>query len=185
MPTDRAHAYDAVLPHLDAAYNLARWLVRSDQDAEDIVQDACVRALRSIASLRGDDARPWLLAIVRNRCWDWLREHRQGETEVAFDEEVHGTGASSVDGDGAARWSDPQAALERARDRQRIDAALAQLPVAFRECVVLRDVEDLSYKEIARVADIPIGTVMSRIARGRALLLRHLTDPGPEHCNEL
>jgi RNA polymerase sigma-70 factor (ECF subfamily) len=182
-PTESARAHDAVLAHLDAAYNLARWLVRDDHDAEDIVQDACVRALRSIDSLRGDNARPWLLAIVRNRCWDWLREHRRDEASVAYDDELHGAHATQdaqADADAAIRWSDPQAALQRAQERRLIDAALTRLPAVFREALVLRDIEDLSYREIARIADVPIGTVMSRLARGRKLMLRELAERAPE-----
>jgi len=163
---------EVVLVHLDAAYNLARWLSRSDTDAEDIVQDACLRALRSFDGFRGDSARPWLLAIVRNATYDWLRQNRKGAQEEPYDEEFHG-GLDTVSF-AAADTPGPEAKLERAELRRQIDDALARLPVAFREVVVLRDIEDLSYREIADVAQIPIGTVMSRLARGRRLLMTYL-----------
>lgn len=163
---------EVVLVHLDAAYNLARWLSRSDTDAEDIVQDACLRALRAFDGFRGDSARPWLLAIVRNATYDWLRQNRSGAQEEPYDEELHG-GLDTVSF-AAADAPGPEAKLERAELRRQIDDALARLPVAFREVVVLRDIEDLSYREIADVAQIPIGTVMSRLARGRRLLMTYL-----------
>jgi RNA polymerase sigma-70 factor (ECF subfamily) len=164
-----------VLSHLDAAYNLARWLSRSDTDAEDIVQEACLRAFRSFDGFRGDSARPWLLAIVRNSCYDWLRRNRRGDGDEAYDEEVHGGIDATPTAPGLAS---PEALFERAETRQRIDAAIAHLPAPFREVVVLRDIEDLSYKEIADVAQVPIGTVMSRLARGRRLLMSYLAQPG-------
>ncbi len=162
---------EIVLSHLDAAYNLARWLSRSDTDAEDIVQDACLRAFRAFDGFRGDSGRPWLLAIVRNSCNDWLRRNRRGDAEEAYEEELHGgVDAAPL----AAGLASPEALFERAELRERIDAALAKLPVPFREAVVLRDLEDLSYREIAQVAQVPIGTVMSRLARGRRLMLTYL-----------
>jgi RNA polymerase sigma-70 factor (ECF subfamily) len=156
------------LPHLDSAYNLARWLTRNDHDAEDIVQEAYLRAFRSFGGFRGDDARPWLLAIVRNTCYTWLKEHRRAEVEVPYDDDVHGGGDSALD-------VNPEAILARLDDVRLVDEALAQLPVGYREVVVLRDIEDLSYKEIALIAGLPMGTVMSRLARGRKLLVTHLT----------
>jgi len=163
-----------VLSHLDAAYNLARWLSRSDTDAEDIVQEACVRAFRSFDGFRGDSARPWLLAIVRNSCYDWLRRSRKGDGDEAYDEEIHGgIDATPM----VTELAGPEALFERAETRQRIDTAIARLPAPFREVVVLRDIDDLSYKEIADVAGVPIGTVMSRLARGRRLLMSYLAQP--------
>ena len=162
---------EVVLPHLDSAYNLARWLTRNDHDADDIVQDAYLRAFRAFAGFRGDNARPWLLAIVRNTCFTWLKRHRRAEVEVPYDDELHG-GDEVCDG---ASDSNPETILARLDNVRIVDAALAQLPVGYREIVVLRDIEDLSYKEIAQVADLPIGTVMSRLARGRKLLVKHLT----------
>ena len=150
-----------VLPHLDAAYNLARWLTRSDADAEDVVQEACVRALRFFGSFRGDDARGWLLAIVRNSCYDFLRRRRPQELTGAFDEEIH----TAVE-----QTQTPEALLLRRADRAMVRQALETLPLAWREVIILRELEGLSYKQIADVAGIKIGTVMSRLARARARL---------------
>ncbi len=166
---------DMALPHLDSAYNLARWLTRDDHDAQDIVQESYLRAFRSFGGFRGDNARPWLLAIVRNTCYTWLKQHRRAEVEVPYDDDIHG-GEDRVDGGGGgAHDTNPEAILARLDDVRLIDEALQRLPVGYREVVVLRDIEDLSYKEIAAVAGLPIGTVMSRLARGRKLLVTHLT----------
>ena len=155
---------EKVLPHLDAGYNLARWLTRNIDDAEDVVQDACVRALKYAGSLRDGDARAWFLTIVRHAFYDWVR--RNGPAEIAPDD---GTAIDMTADDSAV---DPErAALRSAESRLLADAA-AELPAAYREVLVLREMEDLSYKEIANVADIPIGTVMSRLARARGLLQR-------------
>ena len=165
---------DLVLPHLDAAYNLARWLARDTHDAEDVVQDACVRALKYVGSVHGGDARAWLLTIVRHAFYDWCRRNRP--VEIARDD---GSAIDSAVDPGA---TDPeQAALRRSETKVLADA-IAELPLAFREVLILRELEDLSYKEIARVADIPVGTVMSRLARARALLqgsprLRAIREP--------
>lgn len=150
-----------VLPHLDAAYNLARWLTRSDADAEDVVQEACVRALRFFGAYRGDNARGWLLAIVRNSCYDFLRRHRPQELTDAFDEEIHTVVEDT---------QTPEALLLRRADRAMVRQALETLPLAWREVIILRELEGLSYKQIADVAGIKIGTVMSRLARARARL---------------
>ena len=158
--TDRARYEALVLPHFDAAYNLARWLTRNDHDAEDVLQEAMLRAYRHFDSLRGE-ARPWLLAIVRNACWTWLRANRPAEI-VAGDDEVE----SDAPG--------PEALAAREFDRRALNAAIVGLPLPFREALVLRELEDLPYKEIARIAGIPIGTVMSRIARARRLLAQAL-----------
>jgi len=164
---------EIALPHLDAAYNLARWIARSDTDAQDIVQEAFLRAFKSFHGFRGTSARPWLLAIVRNTCYTWLRQHRGSRLEVPYDDAVGSDEAAEpypVDGD-----ANPEALLAASEERQTFDAALDSLPAEFREAVILRDVEDLSYKEIAAVAAIPIGTVMSRLARGRRMLFAALT----------
>ena len=150
-----------MLPHLNAAYNLARWLTRNDHDAEDVVQDAYLRALRFFGGFRGDDARAWLLAIVRNTCYDFLRRHRSQEVTDVFDEDLH----SAVD-----QHETPEAALLRRVDQLRVRQALEELPLAWREVIILRELEGLSYKQIADVAGIKIGTVMSRLARARARL---------------
>jgi len=165
---------EVALPHLDSAYNLARWLTRDDHDAQDVVQEAFLRAFRSFDGFRGDNARPWLLAIVRNTCYTWLKQHRRAELEVPYDDDLHG-GEGHGDNLGAiAPDNNPEAILARLDDVRLVDEALQRLPVGYREVVVLRDIEDLSYKEIALVAGLPMGTVMSRLARGRNLLALHL-----------
>lgn len=165
----RARFEALALPHLDAAFNLARWLARDDQDACDIVQDAFLRAFNAFDGLRGDNARPWLLAIVRNTCFSWLARNRAGALQVPYDEEMH----APADCD-----ADPEQLALCADERSRVDAAIALLPLEFREVVVLRELEDLSYKEIAAVLAIPMGTVMSRLARGRRLLAQALGADG-------
>ena len=165
---------EVALPHLDAAYNLARWLSRNDDDAQDIVQEAYLRAFKSFDGFRGESGRPWVLAIVRNTCYTWLRQHRNAQLEVPYDDEMPATeSAEQSYPDG--RSGNPEAIVAASEDRRLFDAALAGLPIEFREAVVLRDVEDLSYKEIASVAAVPIGTVMSRLARGRRMLYAALT----------
>ncbi|WNC88307.1 RNA polymerase sigma factor [Paraburkholderia sp. FT54] len=155
-----------VLPHLDAAYNLARWLCGNASDADDVVQEAFMRAFRFFDTFRGDSARPWLLAIVR-RTWytEWRRRASSHET-VEFDDTMDD---ATFDG-----WSvggaDPQALLIRDEDTKLVHEALAQLPVEYREVLMLRELEEMGYREIAAVADVPIGTVMSRLARGRRKL---------------
>ena len=161
MNAERERFERTVLPHLDAAYNLARWLTRNDHDADDVLQDAMLRAYRHFAGLRGEP-RPWLLAVVRNACWSWLQANRPAEVEPLGDELAD----DSIPG--------PEAALARTLDRRLLNEAIAALPVQFREVLVLRELEDLSYRDIARVAGIPIGTVMSRLARARRLLTESL-----------
>src|SRR4051812_23112153 len=148
-----------VLPHMDAAFNLARWLTRNDHDAEDVLQEAMMRAHRYVDSLRGD-ARPWLLAIVRNACFTWLKANRPAEivTDVEADERP------------APEEAGPEALAVREADRRLLNEAIAALPVQFREVLVLRELEDLSYKDIARITGAPIGSVMSRLSRARRLL---------------
>jgi RNA polymerase sigma-70 factor (ECF subfamily) len=151
----------AVLPHLDAAYNLARWLTRNDHDAEDVVQEAIVRALRFFGGFHGHDARGWLLAIVRNAGYDWLRRNRPAEVSASFDEELHGA-------DERSETSEDR--VIKQADARRLREAIEGLPVAWREVLILRELEQLSYKEIAEIAGIKIGTVMSRLARARERL---------------
>ncbi len=158
---------EAALPHLDAAYNLARWLSGNAGDADDIVQDAFMRAFRFFDTFRGENARPWLLAIVR-RTWytEWHR--RTHSREVAqFDDELDET---SVFDESCAVYADPQTLLLKGEHARLVREALARLPVEFREVLILRELEDMSYRDIAVVADLPIGTVMSRLARGRRKL---------------
>jgi RNA polymerase sigma-70 factor, ECF subfamily len=161
---DHKRFAQVALPHLDAAFNLARWLTRSDHDASDVVQEAYLRAMRHFAGFRGDQGRPWLLKIVRNTCFSWLRENRPAEL-TAIDDEDH----SRIEG-AAPEADEPPNVAQRHADREQINRAIAALPAAFREVLVLRELEDLSYREIARIADIPLGTVMSRLARARGLL---------------
>ncbi len=176
------------LPHLDAAYNLARWLAGNASDADDVVQEAFMRAFRFFDSFRGENARPWLLAIVR-RTWytEWQRRTSSHEV-AAFDDEIDRADETAIDGWGTAP-SDPQALLIREEDTRLVHEALAQLPVEFREVLVLRELEDMSYRDIAAVADLPIGTVMSRLTRGRrklaALLNARLASRGLDHSPTL
>ncbi len=155
-----------VLPHLDAAYNLARFLMRNDRDAEDIVQEAALRAFRFFDSFRGENSRAWFLSIVRNTAFTALKRNRMDDQTVEFDEELHG---------GQIPTLDPGIALDRAQDQQTVRAAIEQLPAEFREALTLRELEGMSYKEIADVAGVPIGTIMSRLARARRQLQVLLT----------
>jgi len=150
-----------VLPHLDAAYNLARFLMRNEQDAEDVVQEAALRAFRFFDDFRGENSRAWFLRIVRNTSFTVLKKNRPDEMNIAFDEELHG---------GQTPPMDAGVALDRAQDRQSVRAAIEQLPPEFREAITLRELEEASYKEIADIAGVPIGTVMSRLARARRQL---------------
>jgi RNA polymerase sigma-70 factor (ECF subfamily) len=162
--SDHARFEELVLPHLNAAYNLARWLTRDADDAEDVVQDACLRALKYVGSLNDGSARGWFLTIVRHAFYDWCKRNRPAE--IAQDD---GT-AIDMAVDPAA--VDPEQTFLRKADSKALADAVAALPLAYREVLILRELEDLSYKEIASIADIPIGTVMSRLARARGLLQR-------------
>ena len=152
-----------VLPHLDAAYNLARWLTRNDHDAEDVVQEAFMRALRYFDGMKGTDARPWLLGIVRNTCYTWLEKNRPADLVPLDDFEA-------LAAETASPAATPEVILLQSANRKLVNQALEELPVGYREVIVMREIEDMSYKEIASVAGIPIGTVMSRLSRGRELL---------------
>lgn len=174
--TDRTRRFEAaVLPHLDAAYNLARWLLRDEQSAQDVVQEAYLRAFRFFDGFRGGDARPWLLGIVRNACFTWLGQ--SGRDHVEFDE-ARDSGVLDAGIEAAA--NDPLRLLERKFERTQVNAAIATLPPLFREVLILREIEELSYDEIAQVAGIPVGTVMSRLSRARAMLRAALTQPDKE-----
>jgi RNA polymerase sigma-70 factor (ECF subfamily) len=153
---------EAVMPHIDAAYNLARWLMRNDADAQDMVQEAYLRALRFFGGFRGTDARAWLLTIVRNTCYTWLRRNRSPELSCDFDEVVLAR---------EAEGPDPETEQLMKAQAQMVNEAIDKLPIEFREVVVLRELEELSYKEIAVVLGVPIGTVMSRLARARKRLM--------------
>jgi RNA polymerase sigma factor (sigma-70 family) len=152
---------EIALPHLPAAYNLARWLVRNDHDAEDVVQEAYLRAFKFFGGYRGGESRTWLLTIVRNTCYTWLQRNRARELTDSIDE---------TPDEVALDFSNPELRLVQDVDAQMVRAALAELPLEFREVMVMRELEELSYKEIATIADLPIGTVMSRLARGRKRL---------------
>jgi RNA polymerase sigma factor (sigma-70 family) len=155
-----------VLPHLGAAYNLARWLTGDGHDAEDVVQEAYLRALQYFGGFHGEDGRAWLLKIVRNTCCTWLQRNRAPGPTTPFDEKQHG--AAGAD-------SDPEVLFQRQEDRQFLRQALEALPLEFREVLVLRELEGLSYKQIADITGLPLGTVMSRLARARERLLKMLS----------
>ncbi len=157
----------AVLPHLTAAYNLARWLTRNDHDAEDVVQEAYVRAFKFFGGFHGGDSRAWLLAIVRHTGYTWLQHNRGHELMTGFDEEIHSQ---------AGEAANPETLLLHRSNQQLLRQALEELPVEFREVIILRELEGLSYKEIAAIADLPVGTVMSRLARARMRLQRTLVN---------
>ncbi len=163
-PQDRIRFEQLVLPHLDSAANLARWLVRNRADSEDVVQEAMLRAYRFFDRFHGGDARAWLLQIVRNTCYTWLEKNRPAELMTEFNEEVHQQPSIN-----------PEVLAGQADERQRLMRALESLPARAREVLVLRELEGCSYKEIVQIAGIPIGTVMSTLARARARLQRTLT----------
>ena len=166
MKSDLLKFEEAALPHLGAAYNLARWLTHNDTDAEDVVQEAYLRALRHFDSFRGGDGRPWLLAIVRNTCYTWLQRNRTSDWQVPVDEET----TENIETD-----SNPETLLLREANTLMVRQAVEKLPPEFREVIVLRELEELSYKQISEVVDVPIGTVMSRLARARKRLHRIIT----------
>jgi RNA polymerase sigma-70 factor (ECF subfamily) len=163
-PTHRADLTsfeELMLPHLDAAHNLARWLLRNEQDAQDVVQEAYLRAFKSFGGFHGSNGRAWLLTIVRNTSYTLLKKNRAVDLTTPFDEESHGSGYESIS---------PATILEHSEDSELIREAMDQLPAEFREILMLRHQEGLSYKEIADIVQIPQGTVMSRLARARAKL---------------
>ena len=173
MPDDETRRRFEVLalPHLDAAYNLARWLTHNDHDAQDVVQEAFERAMRYIGTFRGDNARAWLLQTVRNTCFTWMKENRPAERMFLddTDDDAHELAAPAAD--------EPPALAMRKADRQQINQIIANLPIVYREVLVLRELEELAYNDIARIADIPVGTVMSRLARARGLMREALALP--------
>ena len=171
MSDERTRFANVVLPHLGDAYALARWLARNDSDAEDIVQEACLRAFRGIAGFGDINPRGWVLSIVRNTAYTWLKKHR--DPKIVAVENVE-----DVEQAAGADWdlgpASPEASLIEQADAARLEAAIAALPVEFRETLVLRDVEGLDYRTIAEVTGVPIGTVMSRLARARRRLMTQL-----------
>src|SRR5260370_39614144 len=154
-----------VLPHLDAAYNLARWLAGNDHDAQDVAQEASLRAFKYFESFHGENARAWLLTIVRNTFDNWLKKNRPPEIAEGLDDEALAVEDVSANADNITLWL---------ADAETVRRAVAELPVEFREMIVLREMEGLSYKEIAVLSDVPIGTVMSRLARARKRLQQRL-----------
>ena len=164
---------EQISPHLKSAYNLAKWLTRSHEDAEDVVQDAFLRAFSAFESYRGDDAQPqnakaWLLTIVRNTSMTWLKRNRNAAATLGFEEPLD---------DPRDRSPDPEEILLISCDREEVRQALEQLPLDFREAIVLREMEGLSYREISAAIRVPLGTVMSRLSRGRDWLRRILSTP--------
>ena len=166
----RAQRFERIVaPHLDAAYNFARWLTRDERNAEDICQEACLRAFKSLDGFQGDSGRAWLMAIVRNTFYTWHEKNKADAAAVPFDED------GTIAGEELEASVESMERILQQRDaRRRVNAALERLPEDFREVIVLRELEDFSYKEIAEIASVPIGTVMSRLARARKLLLQHL-----------
>ena len=160
---------EGVLPHLDAAFNYARWLTKNDADAEDVVQDASLRALRFFSSLRGEDARAWLFTIVRNTWYGRFRRRAGSPALTVADEDADNRADASLD---------PEARLIQQQTIEEVRRALETLPTDFREVLVLRELEGLSYKEIAAIVGIPLGTVMSRLARARERLSDLMTTTG-------
>jgi RNA polymerase sigma-70 factor (ECF subfamily) len=159
-------SFEAVmLPHLDAAHNLAKWLLRNEQDAQDVVQEAFLRAFKSFSGFHGSNGRAWLLTIVRNSSYTLLKNNRVADLATPFDEEIHASDDKSVSA---------ATILERSEHAELIREAMDELPAEFREILTLRHEEDLSYKEIADIAQIPPGTVMSRLARARGKLKERL-----------
>ena len=168
----RQARFEAIaLPHLDAAYALARWMTRNDADAADVVQEAFLRAFRYFDSYRGDDARSWMLKIVRRACYNWLERNRPADViSLEAEEELSGAVATSA--------IDAEALLESRSDLRRLDQLIEALPAPLREMIVLRELHELGYREIAEVTGAPIGTVMSRLHRARSLLLRAHSQSG-------
>jgi RNA polymerase sigma factor (sigma-70 family) len=161
----KADQFEAiVLPHISAAYNLARWLVQ-DESADDVVQEAFMRAFKFFGGYRGGDSRSWLLTIVRNTCYTWLQQNRSRELSNPIDDNLDELGVST---------ENPETRLIQAIDARLVRQALEELPIEFREVLIMREMEELSYKEISSIADLPIGTVMSRLARGRKRLRESL-----------
>lgn len=166
-PTDIRHFEATILTHLDAAFNLSRWLMGDEAAAEDAVQDACLRAQRFFGSMSGPNAKAWFMTVVRNTCLDHLRDRKRRSVEDSYDEDIHGDV-------GGIAYASPDGQVASAADASWVRAAIAALPTDYREVIVLRELEEMSYKEISAVVKVPIGTVMSRIARGRDLLAQRL-----------
>ena len=176
---DQARFASVVLPHLADAYALARWLTGDRADAEDVVQDACLRAFRGIGGFAGVNARAWVLTIVRHAAYTWLGKNRSASLVMVDDLEAVEQKQSSVGAAFEQAPQTPEAELIAKADARRLEAAIAELPVPFRETLVLRDVQGLDYREIAEVTKVPIGTVMSRLARARRRLIERIGTDKP------
>jgi RNA polymerase sigma-70 factor (ECF subfamily) len=150
-----------IIPHLNAAYNLARWITRNAHEAEDLVQESYLKAFRFFDGFQGGDGRAWLLAIVRNTCLTWLRRNKSGAPSNVFDERLHS---------GSGEGGDVEAELVKQVDLESLRGCIETLPLEYREVLVMREIQELSYKEIAEIACVPVGTVMSRLSRGRKRL---------------
>ena len=173
--TLQAREFESVaMTYLNAAYNLARWLVRDEHIAQDMVQEAYLRALKYRESFRGGDMRPWLLSIVRNTCYTWLEQNREREDDVEFDEERDSGNCELIL---EQAEDNPEALIMRKQERMRLNKSINALPSTFREVLILRELEELSYEDIAVVVAIPVGTVMSRLSRARAMLRVALKHP--------
>ncbi|MBC7778967.1 MAG: sigma-70 family RNA polymerase sigma factor [Proteobacteria bacterium] len=171
-PNQRERFEASVLVHLDAAYNLARWLLRDADAADDVVQDASLRAFRFFDAMQGPTPRAWFMAIVRNACLDWIGMKKRRGVEECYDEAVHG--GSVLD---AADDASPESIVVRASAARELHACISRLPREYREVLILREMEELSYREISAVVEVPIGTVMSRLSRGRNQLARLMRAP--------
>jgi RNA polymerase sigma-70 factor (ECF subfamily) len=167
---DKQRFAEVVLPHVDDALALARWLTGNRADAEDVLQEACIRAFRAISSVRDDNPRAWLLAIVRNTAFTWIAKNRPKAMVTTDDEGTFERSSLEMVGP----QSSPEAMLIEKADAEDIHRAIAALPIAYREALVLREIEGLSYQEVAKALSIPIGTVMSRLARARSLLIQRI-----------
>jgi RNA polymerase sigma factor (sigma-70 family) len=173
---NRARFAVVVAPHLDDAYALARWLARDSADADDIVQEACVRAFRAIEGFSGVNARAWVLAIVRNTAFTWLRQNRAAAF-VGIDDLSHNERSyAEQGGNGSPPLPTPETELIAAVEAGRLEELVAGLPAEFREALVLRDIQGLNYREIAQITGAPLGTVMSRLARARQRLIAQIRD---------
>jgi len=168
----RTRFANVVIPHLDDAYSLARWVTGNRADAEDVVQEACLRALRGIGGFSGGNGRAWVLTIVRNAAYDWLRKNRS--PVVVHMDDLEAVERMRIADDATSGPDNPEAALIARADEAKLDAAILSLPTVFRETLVLRDVQGLDYREIATITDVPIGTVMSRLARARRKVIEML-----------
>ena len=152
---------EIILPHLNSAYNLARWLTRNEHDAEDVVQEASLRALRFFDGYKGGDARAWLLAVVRNTCMTWRKREKRDSPNLVFDEEMHHVTGETQDAEQTLVEADRKSILRK---------CIEALPLEYREVIVMRELEEMSYRQIAEIANVPIGTVMSRLSRARKRL---------------